>query len=83
MPFGPGHEPHTCQEQCEIMTKEKDVRDQFEIWRRENAEGQEKFDELIQSQGWKLCPVCGAGIERTEGCDHMTCRYRSDDNIYL
>eukprot|EP00171_Calliarthron_tuberculosum_P019989 IDg19989t1 len=28
---------------------------------------------LMNAEGWRRCPDCGAGIERTHGCPHMTC----------
>ncbi|KAF9007107.1 hypothetical protein BDQ17DRAFT_260716 [Cyathus striatus] len=30
--------------------------------------------ELVQSQAWQTCPKCKAVVERTYGCDHMSCR---------
>lgn len=37
-------------------------------------ERMDKMDkDLMQKKGWKPCPHCGHMVERTEGCDHMTC----------
>ncbi|KZT20950.1 hypothetical protein NEOLEDRAFT_812829 [Neolentinus lepideus HHB14362 ss-1] len=32
---------------------------------------------LVSRQGWARCPGCGAPVERTQGCDHMTCRCKT------
>jgi DNA-directed RNA polymerase subunit RPC12/RpoP len=29
--------------------------------------------DLLKSSGWKACPHCGHVVEKTEGCNHMTC----------
>jgi hypothetical protein len=31
--------------------------------------------ELGRSLGWKTCPFCSKMVERTEGCNSMTCRH--------
>ncbi|KAI8616139.1 hypothetical protein BC830DRAFT_1063687 [Chytriomyces sp. MP71] len=31
------------------------------------------FREMVKAHGWQLCPGCGAGVERTQDCGHMTC----------
>ncbi|KAF8194705.1 hypothetical protein BJ912DRAFT_1141524 [Pholiota molesta] len=31
-------------------------------------------DELARQQGFKKCPQCSVFIEKTEGCNHMTCK---------
>ncbi|TRM55544.1 hypothetical protein BD626DRAFT_577338 [Schizophyllum amplum] len=33
-----------------------------------------QFDALVKEHKWRRCPACGAMVERTEGCPHMTCR---------
>jgi E3 ubiquitin-protein ligase RNF144 len=32
------------------------------------------FGELAESKKYKQCPQCKFWVERSEGCDHMTCR---------
>ncbi|KAJ2998925.1 hypothetical protein HDV02_003900 [Globomyces sp. JEL0801] len=32
-----------------------------------------EFREMVISHGWKICGQCGAGIEKSEDCNHMTC----------
>ncbi|KAJ3233526.1 hypothetical protein HDU78_006381 [Chytriomyces hyalinus] len=31
------------------------------------------FRDMVKQNGWQLCPKCGAGIEKTQDCGHMTC----------
>ncbi|KAF2459725.1 hypothetical protein BDY21DRAFT_316292 [Lineolata rhizophorae] len=35
--------------------------------------GHEAFERLKEKGGWKDCPKCGTTIEKTDGCNHMTC----------
>ena len=37
-------------------------------------EDQRLFLSAAEQLGLKLCPACGAAIEKRRGCDHMTCR---------
>lgn len=32
-----------------------------------------EFKTMVISNGWKICPGCGAGIEKTRDCNHITC----------
>ncbi len=36
-----------------------------------------KLKKLIEKQGWKFC-VCGEVVERTYGCNHMTCKCKNE-----
>ena len=38
--------------------------------------------ELIRKQFWNRCPKCGAPIEKTSGCNHMTCRCKNEFCYY-
>jgi hypothetical protein len=31
------------------------------------------YKQMVSYFGWKLCPKCGIGVERIDGCTHMTC----------
>lgn len=33
---------------------------------------------LISENGWKVCPRCGAVVERVSGCVHITCMCRAE-----
>ncbi|CDF39575.1 unnamed protein product [Chondrus crispus] len=35
--------------------------------------GDDKLEELMGTLGWRRCPDCGTGVERTHGCSHMSC----------
>lgn len=36
-------------------------------------ESDEEFNNLLLSNGWKRCPNCAVPIEKTEGCQFITC----------
>jgi len=58
-------------ERNEELAEEKK---KFEEWKAMNARSAELFEQTIRNNGWKKCPNCSAVIDRTEGCDHMTCK---------
>ena len=33
----------------------------------------EEFAETVRSLGWKICSNCKRGVEKKDGCNHMTC----------
>lgn len=37
------------------------------------VEGEKLFQEWKKKAGVKACPTCGTGIEKIDGCNHMTC----------
>ncbi|KAJ6485458.1 hypothetical protein C8R47DRAFT_539712 [Mycena vitilis] len=40
---------------------------------RHTCDGQAEMEHLAQRAGWKRCPQCNILIERSGGCNHMTC----------
>ncbi|KAJ3403099.1 hypothetical protein HDU80_004479 [Chytriomyces hyalinus] len=38
-----------------------------------NSQLDPAFRDMVKLNGWKLCPKCGAGIEKIQDCGHMTC----------
>ena len=46
----------------------------YERWRKENDSGDAKMTELIKQVGIAQCPNCANGVEKSHGCNHMTCR---------
>ncbi|KDQ14268.1 hypothetical protein BOTBODRAFT_55452 [Botryobasidium botryosum FD-172 SS1] len=40
------------------------------------CDGSAEFDRLMLAQGWKRCPGCTIPVEKTRGCNHMTCGAR-------
>jgi hypothetical protein len=57
------HTPYHKGVECEEFQKWKDV-DYLD----------EKFHTLSKASKYKQCPECKFWVERSEGCDHMTCR---------
>ncbi|KAG8937587.1 hypothetical protein FRC03_008032 [Tulasnella sp. 419] len=42
-----------------------------------SCDGTKELDRLLASQNWKRCPGCTTPVEKTEGCNHMTCGVRN------
>ena len=47
--------------------------DAFTLWRLENGDTDASFDSLVQER-MQRCPRCRAPVEKSEGCNQMTCR---------
>ncbi|KAG9023157.1 hypothetical protein FRB95_013479, partial [Tulasnella sp. JGI-2019a] len=39
-----------------------------------SCDGTVELEAMIQKEGWKRCPTCQIPVERTVGCNHMTCK---------
>ncbi|KAI8905485.1 hypothetical protein EDD86DRAFT_257483 [Gorgonomyces haynaldii] len=42
-----------------------------------------EFKAMVWANGWKICPGCGAGIEKTGDCNHMTCMICKTEFCYV
>ncbi|KAJ3251497.1 hypothetical protein HK103_002365 [Boothiomyces macroporosus] len=42
-----------------------------------------EFRKMVLSFGWKICPHCGVGVEKTVDCNHMTCIVCKGEFCYL
>ncbi|KAF9064890.1 hypothetical protein BDP27DRAFT_1229708 [Rhodocollybia butyracea] len=38
-----------------------------------SCDGSNELASLMKKQGWKACPGCKTNIQKTDGCNHMTC----------
>eukprot|EP00177_Eucheuma_denticulatum_P002523 GFKZ01004527.1.p1 GENE.GFKZ01004527.1~~GFKZ01004527.1.p1 ORF type:complete len:315 (-),score=33.03 GFKZ01004527.1:352-1296(-) len=64
--------------QCEILKKDDETALPSMETEAADKTGHEDSDDgilmsLMDTMGWKRCPDCGMGIERTQGCPHMVC----------
>ncbi|KAG8949816.1 hypothetical protein FRC03_000230 [Tulasnella sp. 419] len=42
-----------------------------------SCDGTKELDRLLMQKGWRRCPGCTTPVEKTAGCDHMTCGVRT------
>ncbi|KAF9475831.1 hypothetical protein BDN70DRAFT_813399 [Pholiota conissans] len=40
---------------------------------RHSCDGSKELEMLIKENGWRLCPGCEIPVQKTAGCNHMTC----------
>lgn len=64
--------------QCDLLRSPDDaLEDTSETSSSESSPADDRDDEALESlmgtMGWRRCPDCGTGIERTQGCSHMIC----------
>eukprot|EP00929_Paragymnodinium_shiwhaense_P091008 TRINITY_DN51068_c0_g1_i1.p1 TRINITY_DN51068_c0_g1~~TRINITY_DN51068_c0_g1_i1.p1 ORF type:complete len:798 (-),score=137.76 TRINITY_DN51068_c0_g1_i1:642-2945(-) len=59
---------------CGQKSHEGSTCEQFRDWRRQNEQGEKLLEDLMASQNWRRCPVCGAPSERESGCNFLQCR---------
>jgi hypothetical protein len=43
-----------------------------------STESDKKFEQFVRGQNFKQCPQCKYWIEKSQGCNHMTCRCRNE-----
>lgn len=65
-----GHE--SCQK-CRLSYHEGQTCEEFRA-HRGIAEEDPEFSHLVKSLKWRACTHCGSIVEKTEGCNQMTCR---------
>lgn len=74
---GPDHPGMCCAERIEQLQHEQEERRKFEQWKRENAQADARFQQLMQRESQrgstKPCPRCSALVTKNGGCDHMYC----------
>eukprot|EP00301_Raphidiophrys_heterophryoidea_P022535 c6668_g1_i2.p1 GENE.c6668_g1_i2~~c6668_g1_i2.p1 ORF type:complete len:772 (-),score=118.69 c6668_g1_i2:161-2293(-) len=46
----------------------------YQKWLVENGKGDQGFNEYVSGMRLKQCPMCKFWVEKSMGCDHMTCR---------
>lgn len=48
--------------------------EEYQEWRKSNDPEGKHVEELMKVNNWRSCPNCAAVVEKSEGCNHMTCR---------
>lgn len=59
---------------CKVQWHSGQTCEQYQEWREENAHADERTSNLISELGFQMCPTCQNAVEKSEGCNHMTCR---------
>lgn len=47
---------------------------EYQKWSIANGMADDKFEAFVTGRNFKACPRCQAWVEKTMGCDHITCR---------
>jgi len=58
---------------CKEQVHKGSTCEAFAIWKQENGQADVLFENLVGNQTWVRCPWCQAVVERTSGCNYMTC----------
>ena len=73
---GPAHDGN-CAYVMQQEAARKAHQEKYDKWSIENAQADEKFNELMRKErqkgATKPCPKCKQAITKNHGCDHMTC----------
>lgn len=70
-----------CSEQrcvrCNVKWHHGQTCEQYKEWRAANDAGDDQMATLVNSGDVRVCFQCGNGVQKSEGCNHMTCRCRA------
>ncbi|KAG8731354.1 hypothetical protein FRC11_004415, partial [Ceratobasidium sp. 423] len=69
----PGSKQFTCAMPDCDHTWCKSCSTTIEKGKTHTCDGSAELNRLMEREGWKKCPGCQAPIEKSEGCNHMTC----------
>ena len=76
---GPAHPGMSCAEYAEQLEASEQAKRRLEDWRRENAQADSRFRELLRQElragNTKPCPQCKQPITKNGGCHHHTCSF--------
>eukprot|EP01068_Selenidium_serpulae_P006787 Selendium_serpulae@DN4511_c0_g1_i1.p1 len=59
---------------CEAPWHQESTCEEFQEWKKANADGDNHMARLQDERQVQPCPNCKNGVERNGGCDQMTCR---------
>eukprot|EP00026_Physarum_polycephalum_P008079 Phypoly_transcript_08157.p1 GENE.Phypoly_transcript_08157~~Phypoly_transcript_08157.p1 ORF type:complete len:466 (+),score=115.76 Phypoly_transcript_08157:163-1398(+) len=58
---------------CRVTYHAGSTCEAYQKWSVENGMSDDLFRDFVQGHKFKQCPQCMHWVEKTEGCDHMTC----------
>jgi hypothetical protein len=59
---------------CQVDYHTNSTCEKYQQWKRENGQADDKFEDYAKQQSLKQCPKCKRWVQKSHGCDHMTCR---------
>jgi hypothetical protein len=59
--------------ECAVAWHDGLTCEQYQAWRAENEAGDDRVADLGAAGAFKICPSCGQGVQKSEGCNRMTC----------